>query len=52
MKSVVLAILSPSFTDDKAIPLIAQQQERAYNDINALVNSRIGPLRIHPTFLG
>ena len=38
--------------NDPYTTICAQQAERAYNDINAHLNARLGPTHIQPSFLG
>ena len=41
-----------SFADEKAAAVCDAQAESFYNSINTALNTRIGPMHIHPTFLG
>lgn len=53
VRSVVFYFLSLSLpANDPAITIVSQQRDRAYNDINALINARLGGVHIHPTPFG
>jgi hypothetical protein len=52
VKSVEYNILLIAMTNDPYTAMCQQEADKAYNDINALINSRLGPMNIHPTFLG
>lgn len=52
VKSSLLPLLSLTMPGDPYIPIIMQQQQRAYDDINALISTRTVPTNIRPTFLG
>ena len=41
-----------SFADEKAAAVCDLQATSFYNDISNALNARIGPMHIHPTFLG
>lgn len=52
VKSAVFAMLSVNLPGDPYLPVLMQQRDDAYDDINVLINQRVHPVRIHPTFLG
>ena len=52
VKSVVLEILSISIPDDKYLPKLEAKKLDLYDDINVLLNDRLGGHLIKPTFLG
>ena len=41
-----------TLSEPKAAEICGIQADSCYNDINAQLNTRLGPTRIHPTFLG
>lgn len=41
-----------ALSEPKAAEICGTQADTCYNNINAQLNARLGPTRIHPTFLG
>lgn len=52
VKDVELRLLSAALPKDEYTLICRDDKERAYNNINAMLNARIGGVHIHPTFLG
>lgn len=52
VKSVVFSMLSVALPGDAYLPIVSQQRDDAYDDINVLINARNHRIVIHPTFLG
>jgi len=52
VKSVEYNVLLAPLTNDPYTAMCRQEAEESYNEINALINSRLGPMNIHPSFLG
>ena len=52
VKSVVLELLQIAHPADPYSQICAMHQERCYNDIVAIINTRLGTINISPSFLG
>jgi len=52
VKSVEYNILLVALTSDPYTAMCEKESAESYNEINALINSRLGPMNIHPSFLG
>lgn len=52
VKAVVFHLLSIAIPGDPYLSVCMEQRENAYNQINRYLSSRLGGVRIHPTFLG
>lgn len=52
VKFVELAFLTVALPDDKYLPILQEQVNDAYDDINAALNDRLGSSITHVTFLG
>lgn len=52
VSSVVLYFASLYLSNDPFVTICSERKYRAYNDINAHINTRLGVTHIHPTFLG
>lgn len=52
VKAVELELLTLALPDDKYLHVLAQIKQDLYDDINVLLNDRLGGKQIYPTFLG
>lgn len=52
VKSVEYELMAVVLPNDPYTAICNNDADRAYNDINALINTRLGPTRIHPTPFG
>lgn len=52
VKAVVFYLLSIAIPGDPYLPVCLEQRDTSYNEINRYLSSRLGGVKIHPTFLG
>ena len=52
VKTVVLELLTISMPEDKYLSTLERKKMDLYDDINVLLNARLGKSLIYPTFLG
>lgn len=52
VKAVELELLSIMLPDDKYLPILAEKKQDLYDDINVILNARLGNTLNTPTFLG
>ena len=52
VKSVEYNILLVALSEDSYTALCQLEADKAYNEINSIINTRLGTLRIHPTPFG
>lgn len=52
VKYALFQFLAETLPDDKLLPVLERQYTDLYDNINANINDRLGPMNIYPSFLG